>query len=272
MWYPQNGSIAMGSRRVTPTAPVAAAVVSDAMVAPTNTPCCQLNDSYTSGASRARRPPKINAEIGTPPGSSQRGEIDARLFGRHRVPRVGLRAGAIGSADHLAALPVHQARRALFRPCLPTTARATGVMAVFVKIVLLRSRRHDVRIRLAIRAGRDAKKSRLGIDRVQVPIRPDCHPGDIVAHRPHPVAAAFERRHHHGQVGFAARARKRRRHVRHFSRTDLRVRESACARPSSPARAPSSSQFAAQNISCPAARCRRSPSQYSRSVFLRGNA
>src|SRR6266702_2047206 len=65
----------MGSRRVIPTSPVAAAVVSDAIVAPTNTPCCQVNDSYTSGATRARRPPKINAEIGTPSGASHFGEM-----------------------------------------------------------------------------------------------------------------------------------------------------------------------------------------------------
>src|SRR5271155_5501151 len=75
MLYPQKGSMAIGSRRVTPTSPVAAAVVSLAIVAPTNTPCCQSNDSYTSGASRARRPPKIRAEIGTPSGASHFGEI-----------------------------------------------------------------------------------------------------------------------------------------------------------------------------------------------------
>src|SRR5260370_39338621 len=75
MLYPQKGSMAMGSRRVMPTSPVAAAVVSLAIVAPTNTPCCQSNDSYTRGATRARRPPKINAEIGTPSGASQFGEM-----------------------------------------------------------------------------------------------------------------------------------------------------------------------------------------------------
>src|SRR5216684_8172029 len=75
MLYPQKGSIAIGSRRVTPTSPVAAAVVSLAIEAPTNTPCCQSNDSYTSGATRALRPPKINAEIGTPSGASHFGEI-----------------------------------------------------------------------------------------------------------------------------------------------------------------------------------------------------
>src|SRR5260370_9974505 len=75
MLYPQNGSMAVGSRRVTPTSPVAAAVVSDAIVAPTNTPCCQSNDSYTSGATRALRPPNINADIGTPSGASHLGEM-----------------------------------------------------------------------------------------------------------------------------------------------------------------------------------------------------
>ena len=40
----RTGSIAIGSRRTTPTAPVAAAVVSDAMMEPTNTPLFQSRD------------------------------------------------------------------------------------------------------------------------------------------------------------------------------------------------------------------------------------
>ena len=39
--YPQNGSMAIGSRRIWPTLPSAAAVCSDAMVAPTKTPWFQ---------------------------------------------------------------------------------------------------------------------------------------------------------------------------------------------------------------------------------------
>src|ERR1700694_1903600 len=74
MLYPQNGSIAIGSRRTTPTAPVAAAVVSDATVAPRNTPCSQSKDRYTSGTVRARRPPNRMALSGTPCGSSQLGD------------------------------------------------------------------------------------------------------------------------------------------------------------------------------------------------------
>src|SRR5438552_18166620 len=72
MWYPQNGSIAIGSRRTTPCLPVAAAVVSDASVAPRNTPCAQLNDCITSGTVFDLRPPKMIALIGTPCGSFTR--------------------------------------------------------------------------------------------------------------------------------------------------------------------------------------------------------
>ena len=61
-----NGSIAIGSRRTTPTAPAAAAVVSDDSVAPMKTPCTQSRASVTSGMVVLRRPPNRIAEIGTP--------------------------------------------------------------------------------------------------------------------------------------------------------------------------------------------------------------
>ena len=69
--------------------PVAAAVVSDDSVAPRKTPCCQLRDWNTSGTVRCRRAPKSIAEMGTPSGFSQSGEMDGhwlawvvnRLFG-----------------------------------------------------------------------------------------------------------------------------------------------------------------------------------------------
>src|SRR5258708_6254242 len=70
MSYPQNGSIAKGSRRTTPTLPAAAAVVSLPSVAPKKTPFIQLNACMTSGIVVARRPPKTIALIGTPSGSS----------------------------------------------------------------------------------------------------------------------------------------------------------------------------------------------------------
>src|SRR5919199_1470350 len=65
-----KGSIAIGSRRTTPTAPVAAAVVSELSVAPRKTPCCQSRACATSGTVLLRRPPKMIALIGTPCGSS----------------------------------------------------------------------------------------------------------------------------------------------------------------------------------------------------------
>src|SRR5919112_5067220 len=68
-----NGSIAKGSRRTTPTAPVAAAVVSEESVAPMKTPWFQSRASLTSGIVVLRRPPKRVAEIGTAFGSSYSG-------------------------------------------------------------------------------------------------------------------------------------------------------------------------------------------------------
>src|SRR5919206_4681861 len=68
-----NGSIAIGSRRTTPTWPTAAAVVSLDSVAPMYTPCIQSRASVTSGTVVLRRPPNRIAEIGTPFGSSYSG-------------------------------------------------------------------------------------------------------------------------------------------------------------------------------------------------------
>src|SRR5579871_4866414 len=120
MLYPQNGSIAIGSRRTTLTCPAAAAVVSEPIVAPISTPCTQLVDSSTSGIVVARRPPKIMAEIGTPSGSSACGEsagllvigVVKRLFGCaalapepavHGLPRQSIRPAGGG-----ASMPSHQ--------------------------------------------------------------------------------------------------------------------------------------------------------------------
>src|SRR5512140_2325984 len=93
MLYPQNGSIAIGSRRTLPIVPAAAAVISEPMVAPAYTPELQLNAWYTSGIVVARRPPKMNALIGTPSGSSQCGSIVGHC-----------RAGAVKRAFGCAAL------------------------------------------------------------------------------------------------------------------------------------------------------------------------
>src|SRR6185437_2548469 len=67
--------MAIGSRRSAPTLFSAAAVPSLATLDARKTPCCQSNDSVTSGTALARRPPNRIAEIGTPLGSSHSGAI-----------------------------------------------------------------------------------------------------------------------------------------------------------------------------------------------------
>src|SRR5947207_5402355 len=75
MLYPQNGSMANGSRRKTPAWPRAAAVVSEPQDEPMKTPCSQLNASLTKGMVLGRLPPKIIADKGTPRGFCQSGSM-----------------------------------------------------------------------------------------------------------------------------------------------------------------------------------------------------
>src|SRR5579883_2226825 len=100
MLYPQKGSIANGSRRSAPTAPAAAAVVSDAMIEPRKTPCPQSNASCTSGTTPARRPPKRIAEIGTPAGSSHSGAIDGHWLAGAVKRAFGCAAGRPAAGVH----------------------------------------------------------------------------------------------------------------------------------------------------------------------------
>src|SRR5215469_8048602 len=142
MWYPQNGSMAIGSRRTLPVAPAAAAVVSDPIVAPVYTPPDQLNAWYTSGIVVLRLPPKIIAEIGTPFGSSHEGSIEGHwlagavnrpfgcaagcpvarpISGVHRFPRQ-----SVSSAGGVSVIPSHH-------------TPPSGVSATLVKIVFFAS-------------------------------------------------------------------------------------------------------------------------------------
>src|SRR5579871_6555857 len=100
MLYPQNGSMAKGSRRRLPTAPAAAAVVSEVMIDPRNTPWRQDRDWNTSGTTEARRPPNRIAEIGTPSGCSHSGAM-AGSWAAGAVNRAfGWAAGVPLSGDH----------------------------------------------------------------------------------------------------------------------------------------------------------------------------
>src|SRR3954447_26379786 len=134
MWYPQNGSMANGSRRRLPTAPVDAAVVSEPMIEPRNTPCCQLYASVTSGTVVARRPPNRIAEMGTPAGSSHSGATDGtcdsgavkRLLGcAAGLPESGVQSSpsqSVRCAGFSAVRPSHQTS--------PLSRRATLVNTV----------------------------------------------------------------------------------------------------------------------------------------------
>ena len=116
--------MAMGSRRVTPTSPVIAAVVSDAMLAPTKTPCCQLKrfvhqrrQARASSAEDDRR--NRNAGRIFPVRRYAR-----RLLRRNRVPRIRVRRACLCRPETLAPLPVDQFRGRALRSSLPTRARA----------------------------------------------------------------------------------------------------------------------------------------------------
>src|SRR4029453_11580247 len=137
MLKPQNGSIAIGSRRTTPTAPLCAAVVSDATDAATNTPCSQSRAWKTSGAPRARRPPRRNALIGTPCGSSQRGEIDGHC--RAGAVKREFGCAAFSALPRVHGRPCQSVSVAGTSPSMPSHhGQPSSVTATFVKIEFTR--------------------------------------------------------------------------------------------------------------------------------------
>src|SRR5688572_3028382 len=136
MLYPQNGSMAIGSRRTTPTLPVIAAVVSVLMAEPRKTPWVQSNASKTSGTTAERREPKMRPEIGTPCGSSQCGEIEGHCCARTVKREFGCAAGVPG----FQALPCQSTSPAGGSGVSPSHhGSPEGVSATLVKIVLART-------------------------------------------------------------------------------------------------------------------------------------
>src|ERR1700742_5255905 len=135
MLYPQNGSIAIGSNRRVPTAPVAAAVVSEDMIEPRNTPWSQSRDSCTSGTTVARRPPNRNASIGTPAGSSHSGAIEGHCAAGVVKRAFGWAAGFSDSGVH--SLPCQSIACAGGSPVIPSHQMSpSSVLAQLVKIEL----------------------------------------------------------------------------------------------------------------------------------------
>src|ERR1700760_196388 len=136
MLYPQNGSIANGSRRSSPTVPSAAPVFSEATLAPRNTPWSQPNDSMTSGTTEARRPPNRIAEIGTPAGSSHSAAIDGHWAAGVVKRPLGWAAGV--SESGVQSLPRQSVACAGGSPVIPSHQMSpSSVRATLVKIVFL---------------------------------------------------------------------------------------------------------------------------------------
>src|SRR5580704_8761144 len=134
MSYPQNGSIANGSRRTTPTLPAAAAVVSLPSVAPKKTPFIQLKACITSGTVVARRPPKMMALMGTPSGSSEN-LLRAGLFAAGEVKRE-LGCAALSGEPFFQGLPVQSVSSSGGSPSMPSHQTVLSlVSATFVKMV-----------------------------------------------------------------------------------------------------------------------------------------
>src|SRR5690606_16593171 len=128
------GSMAIGSRRTSPTLPAAAAVFSDDSVAPRNVPCCQSRASATNGTVVLRRPPKKIAEIGTPFGSSHSGARIGHCDIGVQYREFGCAAGS--SESGVQSLPFHDVACAgvFSRPSHQTSP--SSVSATLVKIEL----------------------------------------------------------------------------------------------------------------------------------------
>src|SRR4051812_13799637 len=127
--------MAKGSKRSSPTVPAAAAVFSEDMMEPRNTPDCQSKDSVTSGTLVARRPPKRMAEIGTPAGSSHSGEIDGHWLAGAVKRALGWAAGPSDSG--VQSLPFQSMRCAGASSVRPSHQMSpSSVRATLVKMEL----------------------------------------------------------------------------------------------------------------------------------------
>src|SRR5688572_24796007 len=126
--------MANGSRRTTPTCPTMAAVVSEPSVAAMYTPSRQLFASVTSGTVVERRPPKMNASIGTPAGSSHCGSIEGHCDAATVKRALGCAAGRPDCGVH--SLPVQSVSFAGGSFVMPSHQTSpSGVSATLVKMV-----------------------------------------------------------------------------------------------------------------------------------------
>ncbi len=89
-------------------------------------PCSQSKASRTSGRTVARRPPKRNASIGTPAGSSHSGGDRRACAAGYREAGVRVRGRHVGVRRPVVAVPVDQVRGRLLRHALPPDVAVVG--------------------------------------------------------------------------------------------------------------------------------------------------
>ena len=186
-----------------PDGPVAAAVVSDAIVAPTKTPCF-----HEAPGRRAAPSPRGGRRRGSPRSARPPGlptRADRRALGGGRG-EARVRVRGLAPARGRPGLAVQSVSRGGGSPHALPPDVAVGVSAMFVKIVLPQASpsRSDSSSR-SCRARR--RRSRLGVDRPQSPVLAEAHPGDVVADRLD--LPARQGRHEHREVRLAARRRER---------------------------------------------------------------
>ena len=141
--------------------PAAAAVVSEPIVAPRNTPCSQSNASRTSGTTRraaAAEQERVDrhARRGPPTRARSTGTAPAGVVKR----AFGCAAGVVGRPG-VQSLPCQSIRCAGGSSVMPSHQTSpSSVSAQLVKIVFARDRRHRVRVGLLARARARRRRSR----------------------------------------------------------------------------------------------------------------
>ena len=163
--------MAMGSRRTTPTAPVAAAVVSDARVAPRNVPWSQSNAWYARGTSFWRRAPKRMALMGTPLGLSHSGDRDGHSLAGTVKRLLGWATGPSREAFH--GRPRQSATvLGVGSSCPSHHTPPSGLSPTLVKIVFLRMVRMALGLVLELVPGTTPKKPASGLTAHRRPSSP----------------------------------------------------------------------------------------------------
>ena len=212
-----------------------------------------------------RRPPKMMALIGTPSGFSQSGST----LGHWRVGAVKRALGCAAlrpqSGRPVLALPVDRPGRAAARSCPPTTAPPSGVRATLVKIEFFARVAMAFGLVLAPVPGATPKKPASGLMACSRPSAPG-----LIQAMSSPTVHTFQPLKafggiEHGEIGLPAGARERGRDVGLLAPRILHAEDQHVL--GHPALVAGDVRGDAQReaLSCPAARCRRSPSRRTRS-------